>query len=157
MNKSFWAIILLSSFLYGQTFFTVPRSVWRFSITNNVGSGNWIGAGGLFDMGIQDNEFKANDSTVAALVDLNSNISFKRRDIKIEFGLSPRVTFSLHVPSYNLLSEKIDWDYNETDDSLTTNLESLLKFYYPAKKSSSGLGDATLGMNILLYLSLIHI
>ena len=151
MNKSFWVIILFSSFLYGQTFFTVPRSVWRFSITNNVGSGNWIGSGGLFDMGIQDNEFKANDSTVAALVDLNSNISFKRRDIKIEFGLSPRVTFSLHVPSYNLLSEKIDWDYNETDDSLTTNLESLLKFYYPAKKSSSGLGDATLGMNILLY------
>ena len=116
-------------------------------MTNNVGSGNWIGSGGLFDKGIQDNEFKANDSTVAALVDLNSNISFKRRDIKIEFGLSPRVTFSLHVPSYSSLSEKIDWEV----DSLVTNLESLLKFYYPANKSSSGLGDATLGVNVLLY------
>ena len=120
-------------------------------MTNHFGSGNWIGSGGLFDKGIQDNEFKANDSTEAVLVDLNSNISFNRRDIKIEFGLSPRLTFSLLVPSYNSFREKIDWDLNVKDDSLTTNLESLLKFYYPTNKSSSGLGDATLGMNILLY------
>ncbi len=151
MNKLFWVIFLSSSFLVGQTFFTVPRSVWRFSMTNHVGSGNWIGSGGLLDKGIRDIEFRAPDSTLAALVHRTSKIGFNRRDIKIEFGLSPRMTFSLHVPSYSSFSEEIGWSKDKEVDSLTTNLESLLKFYYPANKSSSGLGDATLGMNILLY------
>ena len=149
MNKSFWVIFLSSSFLVGQTFFTVPRSVWRFSITNHVGSGNWIGSGGLLDKGIRNIEFIAND-TVAALVHRTSKIGFNRRDIKIEFGLSPRMTFSLHVPSYRSFTEKIDWDLSVEVDSSVTNLDSLMEFYYP-NKSSSGLGDATLGMNILLY------
>ena len=149
MNKSFWVIFLSSSFLVGQTFFTVPRSVWRFSITNHVGSGNWIGSGGLLDKGIRNIEFMAND-TVAALVHRTSKIGFNRRDIKIEFGLSPRMTFSLHVPSYRSFTEKIDWDLSVEVDSSVTNLDSLMEFYYP-NKSSSGLGDAPLGMNILLY------
>jgi len=119
-------------------------------MTNHVGSGNWIGSGGLLDKGIRNIEFWAND-TVAALVHRTSKIGFNRRDIKIEFGLSPRMTFSLHVPSYSSFSEKIGSSKDKEVDSLTTNLESLLKFYYPANKSSSGLGDATLGMNILLY------
>ena len=150
MNKLFWVIFLSSSFLVGQTFFTVPRSVWRFSMTNHVGSGNWIGSGGLLDKGIRDIAFMANDSTMAALVHRTSKIGFNRRDIKIEFGLSPRMTFSLHVPSYSSFTEKIDWDLSVEVDSLKTNLDSLMEFYYP-NKSSSGLGDATLGMNILLY------
>ena len=149
MNKSCWVIFLSSSFLVGQSFFTVPRSVWRFSITNHVGSGNWIGSGGLLDKGIRNIEFMAND-TVAALVHRTSKIGFNRRDIKIEFGLSPRMTFSLHVPSYRSFTEKIDWDLSVEVDSSVTNLDSLMEFYYP-NKSSSGLGDATLGMNILLY------
>ena len=149
MNKSFWVIFLSSSFLVGQTFFTVPRSVWRFSITNHVGSGNWIGSGGLLDKGIRNIEFMADD-TVAALVHRTSKIGFNRRDIKIEFGLSPRMTFSLSVPFYRSFTEKIDWDLSVEVDSSVTNLDSLMEFYYP-NKSSSGLGDATLGMNILLY------
>ena len=148
MNKSFWVIFLVSSFLVGQTFFTVPRSVWRFSMTNHVGSGNWIGSGGLLDKGIRDIEFRDPDSTIAALVHRTSKIGFNRRDIKIEFGLSPRMTFRLHVPSYSSFTEKIDWSKKIEVDSLTTNLDSLMEFYYPEKKSSSGLGDATLGMDV---------
>ncbi len=120
-------------------------------MTNHVGKGNWIGSGGLFDKGIRDIAFMANDSTVAALVHRTSKIGFNRRDIKIEFGLSPRMTFSLNVPSYSLFNEKISWSKDGVVDSLTTNLDSLLAFYYPTNKSSTGLGDATLGMNILLY------
>ena len=123
-------------------------------MTNHVGSGNWIGSGGLFDKGIRDIEFMAPDSTVAALVHRTSKIGFNRRDIKIEFGLSPRMTFSLHVPSYSSFTEKIywdfDWDLSVEVDSPENTLDSLMEFYYP-NKSSSGLGDATLGMNILLY------
>ena len=119
-------------------------------MTNHVGSGNWIGSGGLLDKGIRNIEFRAND-TVLALVHRTSKIGFNRRDIKIEFGLSPRMTFSLHVPSYSSFTEKIDWDLSVEVDSPENNLlDSLMKFYYP-NKSSSGLGDATLGMNILLY------
>ena len=61
------------------------------------------------------------------------------------------MTFRLHVPSYSSFTEKIDWSKKIEVDSLTTNLDSLMEFYYPEKKSSSGLGDATLGMNVLLY------
>ena len=151
MNKLFWVIFFSFSFLVGQTFFTVPKSVWRFSIMNHVGSGNWIGSGGLFDKGIRDIVFMANDSTMAALVHRTSKLSFNRRDVKIEFGLSPRMTFSLHVPSYSSFSEEIGWSKDIEVDTLTTNLDSLLTFYYPENKSSTGLGDATLAMNILLF------
>ena len=151
MNKLLWVIILSSSFLIGQTFFTVPRSVWRFSVSNHLGSGNWIGSGGLFEKGIREIRYMANDSTEAALLRRTSKMGFNRRDIKIEFGLSSHMTFSLLVPSYSLFSEQIDWLKSEEVDSLTTNLESLLDFYYPKNKSSTGLGDADLGMNILLY------
>ena len=95
-------------------------------MTNHVGSGNWIGSGGLLDKGIRNIEFMAND-TVPALVHRTSKIGFNRRDIKIEFGLSPRMTFSLHVPSYSSFSEEIGWSKDKEVDSLTTNLESLLK------------------------------
>ena len=151
MNKLLWVIILSSSFLIGQTFFTVPRSVWRFSVSNHLGSGNWIGSGGLFEKGIREIRYMANDSTEAALLRRTSKMGFNRRDIKIEFGLSSHMTFSLLVPSYSSFSEQIDWLKSEEVDSLTTNLESLLDFYYPKNKSSTGLGDADLGMNILLY------
>tara|TARA_B100000408_G_scaffold37899_1_gene28590 strand:+ start:127 stop:1194 length:1068 start_codon:yes stop_codon:yes gene_type:complete len=118
---------------------------------NHVGSGNWIGSGGLLDKGIRDIAFMANDSTMAALVHRTSKISFNRRDVKIEFGLSSRMTFSLHVPSYSSFSEEIGSSKDKEVDSLTTNLDSLLAFYYPENKSSTGLGDATLAMNILLF------
>jgi len=74
-------------------------------MTNHVGSGNWIGSGGLLDKGIRDIAFMANDTV---LVHRTSKIGFNRRDIKIEFGLSPRMTFSLHVPSYSSFTEKIE-------------------------------------------------
>ena len=151
MNKLFWVIFFSFSFLVGQTFFTVPKSVWRFSIMNHVGSGNWIGSGGLFNKGIRDIVFMANDSTMAALVHRTSKLRFNRRDVKIEFGLSPRMTFSLHVPSYSSFIEEIGWSKDIEVDTLTTNLDSLLAFYYPKNKSSTGLGDATLAMNILLF------
>ena len=151
MNKLFWVIFFSFSFLVGQTFFTVPKSVWRFSIMNHIGSGNWIGSGGLFNKGIRDIAFMANDSTMAALVHRTSKLSFNRRDVKIEFGLSPRMTFSLHVPSYSSFSEEIGWSKDIEVDTLTTNLDSLLTFYYPENKSSTGLGDATLAMNVLLF------
>ena len=83
-------------------------------MTNHVGSGNWIGSGGLLDKGIRNIKFWANDTTVAALVHRTSKIGFIRRDIKIEFGLSPRMTFSLHVPSYSSFTEKIDWSKKYT-------------------------------------------
>ena len=99
-------------------------------MTNHVGSGNWIGSGGLLDKGIRDIAFMANDSTMAALVHRTSKIGFNRRDIKIEFGLSPRMTFSLHVPSYSSFTEKIDWDLSVEVDSQEDILDSLMEFYY---------------------------
>jgi len=61
------------------------------------------------------------------------------------------MTFSLHVPSYSSFSEEIGWSKEIEVDSLTTNLDSLLAFYYPKNKSSTGLGDAIVAMNVLLF------
>tara|TARA_X000000368_G_scaffold414940_1_gene405747 strand:- start:1883 stop:3046 length:1164 start_codon:yes stop_codon:yes gene_type:complete len=151
MNRIIYLFIFLFSVAYTQTFFTIPRSVWRVSIINSIGSGNWIGSGGLFDKGIRDISYMANDSTVAAFVHQLNRINYNKRNIHIEYGLSGRMTFSLFLPSYKSLNNEISWSKDIVIDSLTSSLDSLLNFYYPNKRSTSGLGDASLGMKILLY------
>ena len=151
MNRIIYLFVFLFSVAYTQTFFTIPRSVWRVSIINSIGSGNWIGSGGLFDKGIRDISYMANDSTVAAFVHQLNRINYNKRNIHIEYGLSGRMTFSLFLPSYKSLNNEISWSKDIVIDSLTSSLDSLLNFYYPNKRSTSGLGDASLGMKILLY------
>ena len=95
MNRFIYLFIFLFSIAYTQTFFTIPRSVWRISIINSIGSGNWIGSGGLLNKGIRDISYMANDSTVAAYVHQMNKMNYNKRDIHIEYGLSGRMTFSL--------------------------------------------------------------
>jgi len=151
MNRLIYLFIFLFSTVHTQTFFTIPRSVWRVSIINSVGSGNWIGSGGLFNKGIRDISYMPNDSTVAAYVHQLSRMNYNKRDIHIEYGLSGMMTFSLSLPSYKSLNNEINWSKDVVIDSLTSPLDSLLNFYYPNERSTSGLGDASLGMKILLY------
>ena len=151
MNRILYVFIILISIVHTQTFFTIPRSVWRISIINSIGSGNWIGSGGLFNKGIRDMSYMANDSTVAAFVHQMNKMSYNKRDVHIEYGLSGSMTFSLFLPSYKSLSNERSWTKDVVVDSLVFPLDSLLNFYYPHKRNTSGLGDATLGMKILLY------
>ena len=151
MNRLIYLFIFLFSTVHTQTFFTIPRSVWRVSIINSVGSGSWIGSGGLFNKGIRDISYMPNDSTVAAYVHQLNRMNYNKRDIHIEYGLSGRMTFSLSLPSYKSLNNEINWSKDVVIDSLTSPLDSLLNFYYPNERSTSGLGDASLGMKILLY------
>ena len=62
MNRPIYFFIILFSVVHTQTFFTVPRSVWRISVINSIGSGKWIGSGGIFNKGIRDMSYMANDS-----------------------------------------------------------------------------------------------
>ena len=151
MNRILYVFIIFISIVHTQTFFTIPRSVWRISIINSIGSGNWIGSGGLFNKGIRDMSYMANDSTVAAFVHQMNKMSYNKRVYHIEYGLSGRMTFSLFLPSYKSLSNERSWTKDVVVDSLVFPLDSLLNFYYPHKRNTSGLGDATLGMKILLY------
>ena len=151
MNRILYVFIIFISIVHTQTFFTIPRSVWRISIINSIGSGNWIGSGGLFNKGIRDMSYMANDSTVAAFVHQMNKMSYNKRDVHIEYGLSGSMTFSLFLPSYKSLSNERSWTKDVVVDSLVFPLDSLLNFYYPHKRNTSGLGDATLGMKILLY------
>jgi len=151
MNRILYVFIIFISIVHTQTFFTIPRSVWRISIINSIGSGNWIGSGGLFNKGIRDMSYMANDSTVAAFVHQMNKMSYNKRVFHIEYGLSGRMTFSLFLPSYKSLSNERSWTKDVVVDSLVFPLDSLLNFYYPHKRNTSGLGDATLGMKILLY------
>ena len=76
MNRIFYLFILFFSIVHTQTFFTIPRSVWRVSIINSVGSGNWIGSGGLFNKGIRDISYMPNDSTIAAFVHQTNKMKY---------------------------------------------------------------------------------
>ena len=151
MNRLIYFFIILFSVVHTQTFFTVPRSVWRISVINSIGSGKWIGSGGIFNKWIRDMSYMANDSTIAAYVHQQNKTSYNKRKIYIEYGLSGRMTFSLLLPSYRSLKNEISWEKDIIVDSLVNPLDSLLNFYYPNNRTSSGLGDATLGMIILLY------
>ena len=151
MNRIFYLFILFFSIVHTQTFFTIPRSVWRVSIINSVGSGNWIGSGGLFNKGIRDMSYTPNDSTIAAFVHQTNKMKYNKRDIHIEYGLSGRMTFSLLLPYYKSLNNEVGWTKDMIIDSLSYSLDSLLNFYYPENRSTSGLGDASLGLKILLY------
>jgi hypothetical protein len=151
MNRIIYLLIFLFSIVHTQTFFTIPRSVWRISIINSIGSGNWIGSGGIFNKGVRDISYMANDSTVAAFVHQLNKMNYNKRDIHIEYGLSEKMTFSLFLPSYKSLNNEISWSKDIVVDSLSSSLDSLLNLYYPNKRSTSGLGDASLGMKILLY------
>ena len=88
MNRILYVFIIFISIVHTQTFFTIPRSVWRISIINSIGSGNWIGSGGLFNKGIRDMSYMANDSTVAAFVHQMNKMSYNKRVFHIEYGLS---------------------------------------------------------------------
>ena len=151
MNRIIYLLIFLFSIVHTQTFFSIPRSVWRISIINSIGSGNWIGSGGIFNKGVRDISYMANDSTVAAFVHQLNKMNYNKRDIHIEYGLSEKMTFSLFLPSYKSLNNEISWSKDIVVDSLSSSLDSLLNLYYPNKRSTSGLGDASLGMKILLY------
>ncbi|MDP6877235.1 MAG: hypothetical protein QGI18_01430 [Candidatus Marinimicrobia bacterium] len=151
MNRIIYLLIFLFSIVHTQTFFTIPRSVWRISIINSIGSGNWIGSGGIFNKGVRDISYMANDSTVAAFVHQLNKMNYNKRVIHIEYGLSEKMTFSLFLPSYKSLNNEISWSKDIVVDSLSSSLDSLLNLYYPNKRSTSGLGDASLGMKILLY------
>ena len=151
MNRIIYLLIFLFSNVHTQTFFTIPRSVWRISIINSIGSGNWIGSGGIFNKGVRDISYMANDSTVAAFLHQLNKMNYNKRDIHIEYGLSEKMTFSLFLPSYKSLNNEISWSKDIVVDSLSSSLDSLLNLYYPNKRSTSGLGDASLGMKILLY------
>jgi hypothetical protein len=151
MNRIIYLLIFLFSIVHTQTFFTIPRSVWRISIINSIGSGNWIGSGGIFNKGVRDISYMANDSTVAAFLHQLNKMNYNKRDIHIEYGLSEKMTFSLFLPSYKSLNNEISWSKDIVVDSLSSSLDSLLNLYYPNKRSTSGLGDASLGMKILLY------
>ena len=61
------------------------------------------------------------------------------------------MTFSLLLPYYKSLNNEVGWTKDIIIDSLSYSLDSLLNFYYPENRSTSGLGDASLGLKILLY------
>ena len=157
-----FSLFFAISYVSGQTHFTVPQNVWRVSIFSNTASGDWIGENGAKEVG-QDSILFSDHSD--ALFGLNSTTfqgtltELRKENIstltsKIEYGFTDKTTVSLEVPYIrNLLVER-DWnwkpDFLDEADSSQQTINGLQDYYFSPRRQTSGFGDISLGVKILL-------
>ncbi len=144
-KRTFFLYILLITISYSQTHFTVPQNVWRIGMAQGVSSGKWKGHNGK--NGWQDYSYDYIGTNYRLTRNQHRTVRFTA--LNLEYGLSDRSTFSLNIPYFNNLKESSDWEVST--DTLKFVMDSLLNFYYPNTREESGLGDITLGINVLLY------
>lgn len=144
-KQTFFLYMFLSTIAYSQTHFTIPKNVWRIGLDQSISSGKWKGHNGK--NGWQDYSFDYQGTQYK--ITRNQERKARLTNLSLEYGLSDRSTFSLKVPYYNKLEETSAWTISV--DTLKSVMDSLLNYYYPTLKKESGLGDISLGVNVLLY------
>jgi len=134
----------LLSFSFSQTHFTIPQNVWRISIQNEISSGKWKGHDGRD--GWKNYTYKLNG------IEYSITQKWKRskttQSFLIEYGFTDNSTFVLNIPKLQQFEQTHTWSI--PSDSILKPLDTLMSQYYPQSKSNSGLGDITMGMNVLL-------
>ena len=157
-----FSLFFAISYVFGQTHFTVPQNVWRVSIFSSTASGDWIGENGAKEVG-QDSILFSDHSD--ALFGLNSTTfqgtltELRKENVstltsKIEYGFTDKTTVSLEVPYIrNLLVER-DWnwkpDFLDEADSSQQTINGLQDYYFSPRRQTSGFGDISLGVKIVL-------
>ncbi len=135
---------LLFTYSFSQTHFTIPQNVWRISIQNEIAGGKWKGHDGRD--GWKNFTYQLNG------IDYTITQEWKRsvtaRSFLIEYGFTDKSTFTLNIPKLKKFEQTHTWSISS--DSLTTPMDQLLTSYFPKTKTNSGLGDVTMGMNVLL-------
>jgi hypothetical protein len=157
-----FSLFFAISYVFGQTHFTVPQNVWRVSIFSSTASGDWIGENGAKEVGQDsilfsdhsDARFGLNFTTFQGTLTELRKENVSTLTSKIEYGFTDKTTVSLEVPYIrNLLVER-DWnwkpDFLDEADSSQQTINGLQDYYFSHRWQTSGFGDISLGVKILL-------
>ncbi|MDD9879394.1 MAG: hypothetical protein OXT08_01200 [Candidatus Marinimicrobia bacterium] len=133
----------LLNYSFSQTHFTIPQNVWRISLQQEMATGKWKGHDGKD--GWTDYEYFYNGLNYT--INQYWKRSLTTQSYHIEYGLTDRATLSFNIPYINNFEQTHTWLI--TGDGSRAALDSVMAFYFPKNKSNSGLGDVTIGMNVL--------
>ena len=144
MIRIFLSLFLLQyTFSVSQTHFTIPQNVWRISIQNKNSTGNWKGHNG--QNGWQDYAYRLENLDYVISQEWKRNIT--SQTLLIEYGFTDKATFILTIPKLKKFKQTHFWSI--ADDTTQSPMDQLMIKYFPATKSNTGMGDVTMGMNIL--------
>ena len=144
MIRIFLSLFLLQyTFSVSQTHFTIPQNVWRISIQNEYSTGNWKGHDGR--NGWQDYAYRLENLDYVISQEWKRNIT--SQTFLIEYGFTDKATFILTIPKLKKFKQTHSWLI--ADDTTQSPMDQLMTQYFPATKSNTGMGDVTMGMNIL--------
>ena len=144
IRKFFSLSILCLNYFYSQTHFTIPQNVWRISIENEISGGKWKGHDG--GDGWKDFTYQLDGIDYTITQEWKRNLL--TQSYLIEYGFTDKSTFMLHIPRLQKFKQSHSWTISS--DSLIVPMDQLLSHYYPKSKTNSGLGNVSLGMNLLL-------
>lgn len=144
MIRIFLSLFLLQYTLsVSQTHFTIPQNVWRISIQNENSTGNWKGHNGR--NGWQDYAYRVENLDYVISQEWKRNIT--SQTFLIEYGFTDKATFILTIPKLKKFKQTHSWSI--AGDTTQSPMDRLMTQYFPATKSNTGMGDVTMGMNIL--------
>ena len=144
MIRIFLSLFLLQyTFSISQTHFTIPQNVWRISIQNENSTGNWKGHNGR--NGWQDYAYRVENLDYVISQEWKRNIT--SQTFLIEYGFTDKATFILTIPKLKKFKQTHSWSI--AGDTTQSPMDRLMIQYFPATKSNTGMGDVTMGMNIL--------
>ena len=144
IRKFFSLSILCLNYFYSQTHFTIPQNVWRISIENEISGGKWKG----HDGGDGWKDFTYQLDGIDYIITQEWKRNLLTQSYSIEYGFTDKSTFMLHIPRLQKFKQSHSWTISS--DSLIVPMDQLLSHYYPKSKTNSGLGNVSLGMNLLL-------
>ncbi len=144
IRKFFPFSFFLITYSFSQTHFTIPQNVWRISLQQEIANGKWKGHDGKD--GWTDYQYVYNGSEYTLNQYWKRNLN--TQSIQIEYGLTDRSTFNMIIPRHPKFEQTHTWTISGGGSQ--ADLDSVMAFYFPKNKSNSGLGDVTIGMNVLI-------
>ena len=142
IRKLFYSFLLFT-FPLAQTHITIPQNVWRISLQQYISTGKWIGHDGKNGWRDYSYVYNGSDYTIHQYWERNLNT----QSLQIEYGLTDRSTFTMNVPRIQKLEQFHSWTVTGAESQ--ADLDSIMAYFFPKNKTNSGLGDVTIGMNIL--------
>jgi|TARA_B100001540_G_scaffold62625_1_gene56346 hypothetical protein len=138
-RKSYLSLFFFIGISFSQTHFTIPQNVWRISIQQEIATGNWKGNDGR--NGWTDFSYQLDTSKYIINQQWKNNIN--TRSFLVEYGITNKSNIVIKVPIIKKFDQSHTWN------SASAKIDSLMQKYYPTNRSNSGLGDITIGMNLL--------
>ena len=143
MIRIFFYSFFLFTFPLAQTHFTIPQNVWRISLQQYISTGKWLGHDGKNGWSNYSYVYNGSDYTIHQYWKRNLNT----QSLQIEYGLTDRSTFTMNVPRIQKLEQSHSWTVKGAESQ--ADLDNIMAYFFPKNKTNSGLGDVTIGMNVL--------